>query len=505
MAQAIITQEAVDEMMEYRSNAVNAGSLYARDFQSEEEYRQYLLEEYKVQRTNQYRYNVQNEAMKVYNLTNDGRKQNIHENVGVWTGYATSPSLQDQVSDCAVSRIPEMTTAMWGARGPQAASRHVYSNKKRGTYCCAITSSAIQAQISAKMGYDGKENIIQASTKTSLAYAAGQNYATTASKEYAHDGKGKTLNQLIANGSIGIGDQVSLRIKRGTNNTSGCHAVTIVDIQYDKNGKPQTYTLQANNGCQYTTISVKGSKRDFFGNKKVENYLHTEAYWQDKINQETNELALLDTKELVARIDEEKQKTAQVISDLHETESYAQQHHYNRRIAGAYMQEYEDMRDRYSTNYERINLHDIILENSSSLITEDVLQKSSTISLDELKQQDIVITTTRRKKILGLSIGKKVTESTLLMAGTNRSKEDKQNLADELKQQRAEQQSPLAAELKTSPAEIAAAVDIKLKQYADAPKLQRSEQTVAVQQANESKEDKKENALLWRLKQREHA
>lgn len=29
----MITQEAADEMMEYRSNAVNAGSLYARDFQ----------------------------------------------------------------------------------------------------------------------------------------------------------------------------------------------------------------------------------------------------------------------------------------------------------------------------------------------------------------------------------------------------------------------------------------------------------------------------------------
>ena len=318
-----ITTQAIDAMQNYRK--YDAEMLVSPvDKDNEEFYRQALLAEYQRQREYfQYPLIVQNEAQKVYALAQDGEKAGTGENRGVWTAYRGT-SVASQASQCAIARVPELT------------------DLKGSNNCCAITASALQAEISAQMGYDGANNLVQKITKVtpsdpkSLTSALYVCSSTTADAQYVHKGNRKTLNQLIASGDIKVGDAVSLRRGPTTKESSGCHAVTVADVQYNSKGEPISYTLHSNNGKHYETVSVS-SKGHWAGSLPVEEYLSSQDYWFDKIKEETNELAKLSTEELEKRVAETQARTYQIIDDLHQTEIYALNHNYSKNISDTYM------------------------------------------------------------------------------------------------------------------------------------------------------------------------
>lgn len=319
-----IADQDITDMHNYRVTEATTSYTYLFS-DNEENYRKALIQRYAYLREDlQYPLIVQNEAQKVYALAEDGyQKAGIKENSGVWTAYSRT-AVADRASQCAIARVPMLTDL----RG---------SNN-----CCAITASAIQAEVSAQMGYDDEDNLIQkispSSHNKSLSSALYVCSSSTADEQYVHKGNGRTLNQLIAAGEIKTGDEVSLRRGATTKDSSGCHAVTVTDVQYNDKGEPVSYTLHSNNGRHYETISVT-DKGNWAGGLPVEEYLSSHDYWHDKIQQETKELANLSTKELEERVTETENRTVSIIDDLQKTEIYASAQGYNSKISDTYMTE----------------------------------------------------------------------------------------------------------------------------------------------------------------------
>ena len=313
------------------------------NMRNEQAYQDLLLSEYYRQRELQYYLIVQNETQKVYNLSEAGRSLGFTENQGVWNGYERCPSLQAQVSNCAVSRIPSIGHTI----NPSFTS---------GTACCAITSTAIQAQICGAMGYDGKDNIIQPKKWEPLALATEQCYHTKISEKYAHDGDNKPLNQLIKEGKIGIGDEVSIC---SSDSDSGGHAITIADIQYDSNGTPKSYTYHSNNNRHFATMDI--SSKSWPGGERVLNYLNTEKYWQDVRNNEYLQLACdistgkISTEELEKKVQDTANRTKEIINDTRNTELYAAQHGYDNHITNSYKEELAQYENSYDIWTRRQN------------------------------------------------------------------------------------------------------------------------------------------------------
>jgi len=355
-----ITESMTVDMATYRKEELNTFNrpIERKNFpegaDGDTEYREALLDQYKKLRDKEYRYTVQNEAMKVYNLACDGRSNlgsnKGHENKHVWNAYKGT-SFEVAARDTAVVNIPTMVRDMgWN---PDGMCRTQNKDKKGqvksvGAYSCAIVGSAIQMEVSNKMGYTGDNNFVDAaSSKTPLASASGA--VTCVDDKYQIQGKGKTLNQMVLSGQLSLGDEVSIRTSDNPDvaTASGCHVLTITDIKYDYNGNIKNYTIQASNNCSYTTVDPK--KNSYPGNKLVQNAAQTHLWINEKINEERQNLASLSNEELAQRVQETKERTEGVIDNLQTTESYAATHKrggksYISGIQTQYNQDYQDMK-----------------------------------------------------------------------------------------------------------------------------------------------------------------
>lgn len=337
-----ITTEMVDEMQNYRSWQVNheCPMRGRSNFQSDEEYKEYLLNTYVKLRENEYKYAVRNETMKVYSLACDAEKnmslRTSHlDNLLVWEGYKRyinaakteeeKERRRQQVADCAIARVPEMGGICINGRPNSVLP-------SEGLHCCAVTASAVVAQISDEMGYGGDQNLIipkyrgvspgRANNFVAAAYIStldSINDQIRIIPDIAYPPKKKTLNDAVKDGDLKIGDSFALAPRDPNAETTG-HAMVLVDVIKDDNGKVTHYTIQGNNPHQLMTIDA--NKKGGRGTSIVTTGVGTNAFMQGKFAMEREDLSNLSIAELERRVGEQRKKTERVIADLGITERY---------------------------------------------------------------------------------------------------------------------------------------------------------------------------------------
>lgn len=363
-----------------------------KDFESEEAYKDYLLKSYENLRQAEYGYTVRNETMKVYNLACDGSNTTgKKDNQLVWDGYkayiaaAKTPEEKkrrtEQVKDCAMSRAP----AMGGMCMLGSENRIVMP--RADLHCCAITSSAVTAQISGKMGYDGKDNLVvpeyrgkNPGARNNIVAAAfiskadsirtHQQYIPEMIPAKPKTAKEKTLSERVRSGELGIGDSFAIKVSGSAGNTStGNHAMVIADVIKDDNGKVTSYVLQANNSHCLKTINVN-DRSNYYGSKMVTDIVKTHEFVNGKIEKEQENLKNLPLAELEAKVVEQRGKTERVIADLAVTEQYNAKRGYNRGIENVYLADLKKKRAAAAQmpdealgrrNIEKVDVRDAII------------------------------------------------------------------------------------------------------------------------------------------------
>lgn len=392
VAAPTVTSDTTQEMATYRHYNLEYEfkELKREDFNDDEAYRAALLKQYEALRQQEYKYIVRNEALKAYNCSCDGKNAGINPN-RAWGGYHEYPQFLKQHTEhrdsAQVQHFPELCT------------NHQYMNmhkniKKDGTvksigaYTCAVTATALQMQISDKMGYEGNNNIITRKTN----YASATNAATCVSKEYQISGNGKkTLNQMILSGEISVGDEVSTYPKKTiSDNTvvtaSGKHCITIADISRNEKGEIVSFTYQANNIEAFQEVNINDNSGQ--GGRLVWNATKTHVWSKDKIKEECANLNQKTNEEISAEITKARQRTNDLVDDLQKTEQYAATHqkrHTNRRtnqnyLADArtsYQRELTSRRDAYNDARDKEMVSRVERENA---------QKEA-----ELKQRELEI------------------------------------------------------------------------------------------------------------------
>lgn len=365
---ARVTSEMTQDMRDYRLWKLEQDVPVKTqgDFESEDAYREYLLNTYTTLRQQEYEYTVRNETLKVYNLAMDGYSTlRVKDNRLVWNGYAAyinQPGIsadekarrQQQVDDCAMGRAANMASiCMNNGRSIVSPSDNLH--------CCAITATSVGAQICGEMGYDHEENIFQtvyrgtrgvrsniASAREycatdSVARARVEVYSNMTPAQIRQETKispQKSLNELIASGEIGVGDALALPTGSGaTNSTSGAHAMVVAEVIRDGNDNPVAYTLQANNNHCFITIDVN-DKRNNWGKKPVINRAETHTIIGKRIEQESADLRDLPIAELEARVVAARSHTEQVVNDLQGTEQYNAEKGYDKGQARQYVQQH---------------------------------------------------------------------------------------------------------------------------------------------------------------------
>lgn len=364
-----IDKKDIENMQAIRQSEITlaAPHIERQDFASDAEYREALLKNYQALRQKEYELTVQNECLKVYNLAEDAAAKDIGENVGVWNGYRSyinapriSPAEKErrkqQVENCAIARSPELGSICMNN------SRTGFVGKN---FSCAITASSITAQVSAKMGYDREENLIQAkyrgknpSLRNNLVTAQGVANCDSIPNQYrgkpteAPVKKAPKLNTLIANGTLGAGDVFSIKTRRGANSSTGYHAMTIAAVEKDKDGKIIGYTLQANNRRRFISYGINESNP--YTSAPMGNYVQTHNWIKDKITEESKGLENLSTAELEAKVAEQRAQTLGITNELQESESYAAQNNYCTDMAGKYIENVNRKKNLIKPNMEEL-------------------------------------------------------------------------------------------------------------------------------------------------------
>lgn len=316
-----------DEMKNARISALP--QFPERNGQDDKAYRQQLIEYYNQLRKLQFQYTVKNEGMKLYNGIGISRR---NSNDILWL----KPEKQPQcIADTAANRSYELMD--------RANQTHLSS----GNPTCAIAANSLSDQICHKMGFDplisgrgtqvtagsclasseNTKNIIQEmcnsadpSTNSRGQYIKKLN-ATSGTRAWVKKGKEwvpgnspavrKSISDLIEQGILQPGDAFGHESK--TN--SGSHAVTLVDVVKDDNGKIVGYTLQACNQTKYKYYDIKAGR-----SLKVTNIAPLSYYAQSQIDNEAARLKDVNIDELEHICQNTQQNTMKLIQDLYETE-----------------------------------------------------------------------------------------------------------------------------------------------------------------------------------------
>ena len=304
------TQSAYDlaaAVAQRRQQELNDGfpTLDRAQYASESEYRSALLQQYAKMRQLEYQHTCLAEGMKAYDvsLTICQRMgSNKYMNRATWDGckdvMQRYPDMKEAISDSCYVRIPtQVTNTMSGAQAS----------------CCAVSSKALESQISSRMGYDGNQNFVPCYNNNSAYHHRAANGFVTdpACRGYVERGN---LWRLIESGKAGAGATVAIH-SSGTD--SGYHAKTIVAVNYDEQGHLKSYVLQGNNRNSFEVISDPNQSR------YNDVYVGDMNRWMsDKFNQETRDMQSLTTEQLQAAVSREKQKVSTRISELETCEKH---------------------------------------------------------------------------------------------------------------------------------------------------------------------------------------
>ena len=287
-------------------------------------YKDALVAQYLAIREYEYNLVVQNESMKAFNEAyGNNQKQNTRcENQQSWDGYP-----QTKVDSC-FNRTQHIA---------QTSDGYV-----PGSWCCAISATSMTAQISGKMGYDGKDNLIQPKSrlfdgkhvgpKNNPGAAQFLNQLDSIPPEYRIPNKneklnGQTLNQAIKQGLVKVGDAFSVKTGEGTQTSTGCHAMVLTDIQYAADGKTiVSYTLQGNNPP--TLKQVDAQKPDYYGSRKLVCVTKTNQWLKDQDAQKINGMS---TEKLQEEIAAARQRVSATIDEMQTMEAeYAKNKRYGK-------------------------------------------------------------------------------------------------------------------------------------------------------------------------------
>lgn len=303
----------------------NFPALAKEQFDSEEAYRNALIKQYTEMRQSEYQYTCLTEGMRAYDVslticqkTNDDK----YMNKATWDGCKSVmeryPQIQQEVSDSCYTRIPNDVTDTL--------------SRSNGSYsCCAVSSKALESQISAKMGYDDEDNnFVQCYNTNQNAYhhrAANGFVNDPACKDYVAKGN---LWKMIESGKAGQGATIAMPSKT----TSGYHAKTIVAVNYDDNGKLKSYVLQGNNSNSFEVITSDSPKYSNI-------YVGDMNRWMtNKFQQEAQNMQTMTTEQLQEAVLNEKQKVAESISQLEIREKSLFENHPNDRQVTKYADYY---------------------------------------------------------------------------------------------------------------------------------------------------------------------
>lgn len=398
-----MTPEMIDEMTSYRlyeleeKNPVKTRS----DFQSDEEYRTYLLDTYVSLRQTEYEHTVRNETMKVFNLASDadkkvsitinGKRSTHYDNQLVWDGYqkyinsAKTPEerarREQQVADCAMGRASTIGgICLSGKPGGATPSEYLH--------CCAVTASSVVAQVSGKMGYDGKDNLVvpayrgaRPGRRNNIVAAKNIEQADSVQNHirinpeirYApQKPQVRTLSDAVKSGDLNIGDSFALGPKNPNAETTG-HAMVIADIIRDENGNITAYTIQGNNPHQLMTLGI--NDKSGRGGSTVIAGVGTNAFMEGNFVSERQDLSRLSTEELEARVVAQRSQTEQVIADLGTTEKFfVENKFYNTSGARGFAQNYVSQYNQAMSNqgYQGYKVDQELAQNLQAEIMNDI-------------------------------------------------------------------------------------------------------------------------------------
>lgn len=331
--------------------------------------REAILAEYRRLRALEYEWTVQNEAMKMYALAKDGE---------AWNNKDKITFLNNNNKKCTTTvghsnhQLPQAYAPYANSspeRREQVENSAARFGKKLGGggtfHTCALASSCLIAQISDKMNTGVPEEMGEENRRNLITLTNGDNANSTVNcykiKSIPEDcriddndkNNERTVNELIAAGIVGPGDQL---IVPSNNGSSGRHAVTVASVEKDETGKIIGYTLQGNNSARLVsgqiTYDDKGKPHGGDkGTKKVLGAVLTHKWMDKKIDNEIAYLQNMSLEDLQAQLNitrervvgtynaETKEFSSGLMADLAQTEYNNEKRGYNSQIGGAYKQE----------------------------------------------------------------------------------------------------------------------------------------------------------------------
>ncbi len=236
-----------------------AAELKRENFESDEAFREALVEQYRALRTDEYETEVRRQTLEMYTASR-GRGGRINHDI--WVGALDNSAPADSCAVTAYQRYPQMNP-----HGGRIAS-------------CAKTAVSVIGQVSDNLGYTGYDNIATRTSKdASLASARGV-HDGLGNKEYRKTG---VLKDLITQGEIGSGSIVSVPV--GNNGGSGYHAMVLADVVRDGKDNVVGYYLQGNNRTSYKYYDI--NSKDKWNNASVI-CTATNVWMNDRIDDEVN-------------------------------------------------------------------------------------------------------------------------------------------------------------------------------------------------------------------------
>lgn len=378
-----IYTSTVDNVANLRHEEMNMTfpTISRENFASEEEYRNALETQYRAMREKEFSYVVSDEATKAYMVATQANCQagTRCQNTQAWQNYSKNRD-QTLVADSCFNRTRDIAIKSDG----------LTTNGE----CCAISSTSLIAQISGEMGYDGNKNLIQPKSRL-VTLPNGQKdvgannnpgaaswierldsipekYKLTPQKISRQYPRGVTLNKAITDGLVKAGDEISIitNANNSNPNQTGCHAMVVVDVIKDSQGKVTSYTLQCNNPPCLKHIKANDSS-EYYSNKKLNCAVKVNDWMNDKIKTEVT--SSMTTEQLEAKVAEERSRLSSTIDDLQKTERYlASNDNYMR-----------------TTNYNRIDGYCAHYNNIGNTLTNNIAQLRLPALEEEVRKKEL--------------------------------------------------------------------------------------------------------------------
>lgn len=260
-----------------------------------ESYYERLVEQYKKLRAAEYEQVCLRVGLDSYNMSRTYEcETHKRSNNGIYNGYKEleqrCPELYkelEQRCDSAFVALPDK--AIMQTNKGRYLQDMCNSGGSRNIFCCAVSACSVAETICDKFGYDGKSNLMQP-----YEYFTGANvlYHNPSLKGYVN--QNEDLKTLFAEGKVGPGSIIS--ISSTGNTVSGKHALTIIAVEKNEQGKVVNYTVQGNNNCSLNVYNIN----DPFSDKTVQS-VNTSQWAADRIEAEVQNASVEQLEKMIAQ------------------------------------------------------------------------------------------------------------------------------------------------------------------------------------------------------------